>query len=149
MPAKTARPKILSRASATPLSLSDRIAPGIGPPPRLRSVEQRVPASQSDCQFSRCASGFYPMSSVPRRTRHWPQSNCDPAEPCNGVSPTYPADVHDPDGTPCASNNPCVTWETCSGGICSGRAHGSYGNQQSTQKLGRNELRKGVPECLR
>jgi hypothetical protein len=43
---------------------------------------------------------------------------CDPAEFCTGTSETCPADVKDPDGTACSTNNPCLTGETCSSGIC-------------------------------
>src|SRR5690242_12284831 len=46
--------------------------------------------------------------------------NCDPAEFCTGTSETCPVDVHDPDGTACGPTNPCVTGQTCTGGVCGG-----------------------------
>jgi hypothetical protein len=44
--------------------------------------------------------------------------NCDPAEFCTGSSETCPANVTDPDGTPCNDNDPCATGKTCTAGIC-------------------------------
>jgi len=44
--------------------------------------------------------------------------NCDPVEFCTGSSETCPPDVKDPDGTACSTNNPCLSGETCSSGVC-------------------------------
>jgi len=48
-------------------------------------------------------------------------SSCDPAEFCTGASDSCPADVQDPDGTPCTENQGCVSG-TCSLGVCAGTA---------------------------
>jgi hypothetical protein len=45
---------------------------------------------------------------------------CDAAEQCDGTNPTCPADVSQPDGTPCTDDGLfCSGAETCQAGACS------------------------------
>jgi hypothetical protein len=62
-----------------------------------------------------CAAGCQFASNTTLCRNSFP---CDPAEYCTGASQSCPADLKDPDGTACSTNNACLTAETCSSGIC-------------------------------
>jgi YVTN family beta-propeller protein len=43
---------------------------------------------------------------------------CDAAEACTGASITCPADLNQPDGTPCTDGDACTNPDVCTGGAC-------------------------------